>query len=107
MQNNRASIFAPFAALSGLGDALRMVEKINEEKKELSIDTFEYLNEEMKNVKIGSNIKVCFYNTDEYIETIGKVKKIDNVYKKIYLDNSIINMNDIVSIKVLVNNEIV
>lgn len=84
MQNNdfRAKQFLPFWALEGFSDALKMVN--NNEKRKL---------------KSGDFVKVKYYYNFDYIETSGKIKKIDLKNKCIYLLNSKINFDDIIKIE--------
>jgi hypothetical protein len=105
MQNNtkldRAKQFLPFDALKGYREAIAMVEKQFEEKKELSLDLEERLNEKISQIKKGDNVTVKYYYDLEYIETTGKVKKIDEVYKNITLLNTTISFDDIIDIDLI------
>ena len=99
MQNkDRAKIFMPFDALNGFREALRDVERVYEEKKELSSDIFEELNEKIKALNISDLVTIKHYYDEIYIETTGIVKKIDKYKKLIYIDNSIISFDDIIQI---------
>ena len=63
MQNNieRAKQFMPFDALKGFREMLRFVEKQKLEKKDFSSDFLIVLDEKLKNLKKGMNIKVTYY----------------------------------------------
>lgn len=98
MQNNRASIFAPFDALIGFREALRIVEKQVEDKKDLSEDIFDNLNKKILKLKKGDYVTINYFFIDEYIETSGYIKKIDIVNKMIYLLNTKISFEDILNI---------
>ena len=101
MQNNidRAVQFMPFDALKGFREALEQVEKFSEDKKEFSDDYFYVLNQKINKLKIGEKVLIKHYYELEYVETISVIKRIDKVYKKIYLVNSIIEFDDIIEIK--------
>lgn len=103
MQNNleRARQFLPFAALVGFNDAIKNVEKQSIMKKDLSVDYIEYLNQKISKLNKGNNVKIKHYYNDEYIETIGIIKKIDINYKTIYLLNTQINFDNILDIDML------
>ena len=104
MQNDsnfRAKQFLPFDALTGFYDAIRKVEKINEEKKEFSIEQLDDLDQKIKLVKKNDLIKVKYFYQDEYIETIDKLKKIDKVYHKLVLCNLSISFDDIMDIEII------
>lgn len=100
MQNNidRAVQFMPFDALKGFREALEQVEKFTEDKKEFCDDYFYVLNQKINKLKIGEKVLIKHYYELEYIETISVIKRIDKVYKKIYLVNSIIEIDDIIDI---------
>lgn len=102
MQNNveRAKIFHPFAALKGYDEALKQIEKIVEEKKELSDDYKDILDNKINNIKIGDIVSVKYYYGVEYIETKGIFKGIDNINKQIQILNSKIYFDDIIDINV-------
>ena len=100
MQNNidRAVQFMPFDALKGFREALEQVEKFSEDKKEFSDDYFYVLNQKINKLKIGEKVLIKHYYELEYVETIDVIKKIDKVYKKLYLLNSVIEFDDIVEV---------
>lgn len=98
---DRAKLFLPFDALKGLQEHLRRVEKIKEDKLVLSSDINDDLNNKFNNLKVGDNILIKYYYNLEYIESSGILKKIDYNNRNIYLMNSVINIDDIVDIKIL------
>lgn len=95
---DRAKLFLPFDALKGLQEALRKQEEININKKTLSEDLNDILNNKFNNLKLGDNVLIKYYYNLEYIETSGIIKKIDYNNKYIYLMNSIIKIEDIIDI---------
>ena len=101
MQNDidRARQFLPFDALKGFRESLEKTEMILENKKILAIDSEEELNNKFLTLSIGSRVLVKFYYQFEYIETYGIIKKIDTIYKNLYLSNSKISFDDIIDIK--------
>ena len=103
MQNNsnRAKQFMPFDALKGLKEEIKRREIIKENKKILSKEQNNYLDNIIKSLKKNNLVKIKYYKELNYIETIDKIKKIDNIYKKIYLSNTIINFDDIITIKII------
>ena len=100
MQSNveRAKIFSPFDALKGLQDALRLQEKIAENKVELGEDRELELNKKISSLVKGDNVTIKYYYGIEYIETSGIVKKVDDVNKNIQLLNTKIDFDDILDI---------
>lgn len=103
MQNNldRAKQFLPFDALKGFREALKQKEKNVENRKEICDFRIDEINEKLKMLKKGMLVKISYYYNFEYVELVGKIKNVDNIYKKIYLLTSIINFDDIVYIEVL------
>ena len=78
---------------------IEQVEKFTEDKKEFCDDYFDNLNIKINSLKIGEKVLIKHYYELEYVETISVIKRIDKVYKKIYLVNSIIEFDDIIEIK--------
>ena len=103
MQNDldRARQFLPFDALKGFRESLEKTEFLFENKKILSSDSEEELNNKFLSLSIGNYVFVKYYYQFEYVESYGIVKKIDTIYKNLYLSNSKISFDDIIDIKKL------
>ena len=103
MQNNieRAKQFMPFDALKGFREMLRFVEKQKLEKKEFTSDFLIVLDEKIKSLKKGMNIKVTYFYDLNYIETCGVVKSVDVINQTLFLLNTNINFDDIMDIEIL------
>lgn len=100
-RKDRAKQFMPFDALKGLKDALSEKEIEYEERKELSDDKLRELENEFNKINIGSKIKIKYYKNKQYVEEIGVVTKIDYIKKKIKLNEELINLSDILNIKLI------
>lgn len=100
MQNNidRARQFLPFDALKGFKESLEKTETLYENKKILAIDSEEELNDKFLTLDIGSRVLVKYYYQFEYVECYGIIKKIDTIYKNLYLSNCKISFDDIIDI---------
>lgn len=94
----RAKQFLPFAALTGFEDTIKSIEKIGTDRKELSEDFKDKLNDKISKIKKGDSITVKYYSGIDYIETTGIVKFVDIVNKCICLLNSKILFEDIIDI---------
>lgn len=95
----RAKQFLPFDALKGLQEALREKEIEYEEKKDLSEDTLNDLNNKFNQIENGSFVKITFYKNGKYSEIKGRVTNIDYIKKKIQINKEYnINICDIVNI---------
>ena len=103
MQNNinRAKQFMPFDALKGLQDALRLQEKIIENKIELGEDIEIELNKKIYSLVRGDNVTIKYFYGIEYIETSGIVKKVDEINKNIELFNTKVDFDDILDIEII------
>ena len=95
----RAKQFLPFDALKGLQEALREKEIEYEEKKELSEETLEELNNKFNQIEKGSFVKIRYYRNGRYSEIKGIVTYIDYTKRKIQIDKIVnINFCDIIDI---------
>lgn len=100
MQSDRAKQFLPFDSLKGFKEMLLLAEKTKEKKKDLLEDECDILNQMLLKLKKNMNVTVGYYYNIEYIKTSGIIKKIDFIYRKIYLLDSIINFDDIIYIEI-------
>ena len=106
---NRSAQFAPFSALTGYEEAIKMESKITEEKITLDEDAKsnidlklqiidEHINK-MKEVKVIYFLKDKIKNGGKYIEYIGNVKKIDSIKKIIIFEKNVkIKLDDVFDI---------
>ena len=105
----RAAQFAPFAALTGYGDAIKETTRLTEDRIELNEEEKENLDKKLQELKskISTNpqVTITYFVPDikksggEYITKIGNLKKIDE-YKKILIleDKTIIHLKEIIEI---------
>ena len=98
--SERAKIFAPFAALKGLPEALKEKEKIRVQKKELSDYMANKINRVLTEVKKDSVVTVIYYNKTErqYIQLTGVVTQILFFQKILLVDAMQISFEDIYEI---------
>ena len=104
MQNknvDRAKQFLPFDALKGFKEAIRMIENKGDTKKELSEDNKNDIDNILKKLDKGNRVKVKYYYLTEYIEVISNFLKIDKINKVLYLKDTKINIEDIISINII------
>ncbi len=98
----RAKQFLPFDALKGLQEALREKEIEYEEKKELSEETLNELDNIFNRIERGSNVIIKFYKNRTYNEISGIVTNINYNKKKIQINKSEnINISDIINILII------
>jgi len=96
----RAKQFAPFDALTGLRIALKEKEKIRVERKIISEEKAEEINETLISLNVGDNITVIYYNESEqeYIYISGKITLFNKGKKLLEIGNNIIKTDDIYDI---------
>ena len=95
----RAKQFMPFDALKGFYDLIDEENIIVNSKKDLSEDMNIQLNSKLKDISKNDEVIIKHYHNIDYVETVGKINKIDYLYKKIYIMNSVIDFEDILNIK--------
>ena len=102
----RASIFAPFAALTGYKEALLEEEKVMDNKIDISIDKEEEINDKLLNIDLESIYDIVYFKKDvnkdggKYLTIRKKVRRLDLDNKYIILLGGIkIPFSDIYDIK--------
>lgn len=95
----RAAQFAPFAALTGYGDAIKETARITQNRIELDdeekIKLDNKLQELQTNISNKPKVTITYFVPDikksggEYITKIGNLKKIDEYKKSIILEDKI------------------
>ena len=100
-QVDRAKQFLPFDALKGFREALYEKEKIKDNKKELSEEKMRDLERIFQKIMKGRSILIKHYENLIYTETIGQVKKINDVEKKIEIDKGWIAYENIIDVEII------
>ena len=98
--SERAKIFAPFAALKGLEEALAEKEKVRVPKKEISEDMAEEINRVLKNLNRGAVVTVIYYDNLErqYQQLTGDFIKIDKIRNTLQINGEVIDLDDLYNI---------
>lgn len=98
--SQRAKIFAPFDALTGLRQALSEKEKIRVPRKEPSDDMEEEIDRALRRLKIGEVTTIVWYNEIEqnYFQTTGEIMKINTQKRFIQIEKIHIYFDDIYSV---------
>jgi hypothetical protein len=98
---NRAAQFAPFAALTGFYEQISDKEKIKTNRKILSSDNIDNLNRKGNYLTNGSVVNITYYKYDNYIEEKVIIKRVDNINKRLILNNrNYIYFRDIIDINI-------
>jgi len=105
---DRAAQFAPFAALSGHGEAVKETARIVDEKIELGEDAIQEITEKLNYIEANIKdliISITYFVPDSrkyggrYVTRTTSVKKIDNINRSLILKNGIeINFDNIYDI---------
>ena len=80
---DRAAQFAPFAALTGHGEAIAETARVTESAVELGEDGLAILNEKLRRLEPGETVTVIWFRPDArkaggaYIRHTGVVKRVD------------------------------
>lgn len=91
----RAQMFQSFDALEGFRDIIRAQEKIVVEKRELTEDDCDQLNQTIMQIEKGMMVKVVFYEDGQFVQVEGKVAKINLDAKILQIVKKKIKMNAI------------
>lgn len=106
---DRAAQFAPFAALSGHGAAIRKTARLTDRRIELEEDQLVILNEQLQKImdRVGERpeVSVLYFKPDgkkdggAYVTVTGRVKKIDEIeHVVVFVDKTAIPIGDILDI---------
>lgn len=105
MQNkkkiNRAAQFMPFAALRGYYDLILEKERRKEERRILSLEQCESLNNKLKQIRKGANLKLEFFRKEEYAQMSGICTKVDFTYQYLELSGIKVEFSTIYEIEVM------
>ena len=103
--SDRAAQFAPFAALTGHGEAIAETARITESAAELSDDGIALLNEKLRSLDPGDRVDVVWFRPDSrkaggaHIRHTGIVKKTDAAAGVLVMaDGTVIRFSRIVDI---------
>ncbi|SUO03490.1 YolD-like protein [Faecalicoccus pleomorphus] len=99
-RQQRAYIFQAFDALKGFRELLNEKERIVVEKRELSEDDLEMLDQQIHEVQQGDIIKIIYYDGKEYIQKTGMLTKIDLEVRYIQIVKEKIDLDQIVEIEI-------
>lgn len=106
---DRAAQFAPFAALTGYGDAIDETARLTDGRPDLDEQQLAELNERLLQIMAKPNavVRITYFIPDEkkeggrYEQAVGVIKKIDEYRMEIRMDNDIkIPLSDVLSIDI-------
>ena len=97
-REERARQFLPFDSLKGLSEALKEKEEERIEKIELSEEQLEKISEVLNTLEKEDLVLVTYYLNKQYVNKKGIVNKMDEIKKKIVVDNENVYFVDILNI---------
>ena len=108
MQNrlDRAKQFLSFDALEGYKNLIdnTKYQKNRDKIKVLGEDSIDEIDKIIRKIDKNFLIRIKYYDGDNYIESSGRVKKIDTVRRKIYFLRSVVDIDNIIDIEIIDNN---
>ena len=96
--SERAKQFLPFAAVKGLPEALAKKEKVSVIKKEISEELAMELDEKIHCIQNGATVTVTYFDSGAYVHLTGIVVQIDPIFRTLQIEDTIIEMDDILDI---------
>ena len=107
--SDRATQFAPFAALTGYDAAIKETGRLTDERIELDVEALSALDMKyqllMEALDEAPEVTITYFQPDErkaggkYVSAVGTVKKIDDFERRITMrDGTRIPMDDVLSI---------
>lgn len=98
---DRAMQFAPFAALKGYYESIRKQERITEPRKLLSEDEAETISNTLNKLKLGTTVKIRYYDIDAYTNIEGFVTEFNPPFRRLKVVKTSIQFDDIYTIELL------
>jgi hypothetical protein len=101
-RRDRAKQFAPFDALKGLHEALKLKEYEHDRgiKGDISQETIEEISKVLLQLKNGDNVNVKYFCDGYYKATTGKTR-VDIFNQILKVDKETILFDDIVELKII------
>ena len=95
---SKANQYQPFDALKGFSEKLREKEKIYTEKKVLSEEKIEDLNNLLLSLTKNDYVSVKYYHKGQYLDIEGFIDKIDAYNRCLIISGLKINFEDLYDI---------
>lgn len=101
-RQQRAKQFAPFNALKGLQNALRMKEYEHDrsQKADLSEEKILEISKTIQDIKKGDKIYLKYF-VDGYYKEVTGTAKVDIPYQILEINDQKINFNDLYQLKII------
>lgn len=100
----RAKQFMPFASLRGYYDYILEQEDKDEQRRELGDDECRELSEKLSRIERGMVIRAVHYRCGKYVETAGRVDKVDFTFRRMLVGDQRIWFDDIAELYEITDN---
>ncbi len=95
---------APFTALKGFYETVRIQGRINESRKKLGEDEAEAISNTLNRLRVGTTVKIKYYDIDAYTNIKGGVIKFNSPYRRPKVIKTAVPFDDIYTLKLLGKN---
>ena len=96
---DRAKQFMPFAALRGYEDEIRRKEFLPADRRDLTEEELNALNDNVKTLKKGDVAEAEYYCKDRYVQIDGAITEIDFTLRKIRIIKTVIPFDDLTFVR--------
>lgn len=97
---DRAQQFMPFAALTGYYQMIREMQRVAEERHELTDEEAASLDRVLSSVRRGDLVRVRYYEHDGYVSRTDIVRQVDPMLRKVRLAHMDIPFDDVLSVEI-------
>ncbi len=97
---DRAQQFMPFAALTGYYQLIRDMQRVAEERHELTDEEAADLDRVLSQVRRGDLVRIRYYDRDGYTSRTDIVRQIDPALRKVRLEHIDIPFEDVLSVEI-------
>lgn len=102
---DRAQQFMPFAALTGYYQIIREMQRVVEERHELTDEEAAELDHVLAQVRRGDLVRIRYYERDGYVSRTDIVRQIDAALRKVRLEHMDIPFADVLSVEIVGRSE--
>lgn len=95
----------PFAALTGYYQMIREMQRVIEERHELTDEEAAELDHVLAQVRRGDLVRVRYYERDGYVSRTDIVRQIDAALRKVRLEHMDIPFADVLSVEIVGRSE--
>ena len=95
---DRAKQFLPYASLRGFEDVVESRRDLKCPRRELMEDAAEELSRKLVSLSAGALCRVTYYLSDKYVTEVGKLKRVDDIKRRLIFESFTVPIDDIFSL---------